>query len=60
MTKADDKIDATAAAAKGRAGKVIDDVADLASRAASKAKHQARVAGEKVKHAGERILKLAE
>ena len=60
MTKADDKVDAAAAAARVKAGQVIDDVADLATRAAAKAGQHVRAAGEKVKHAGERILKLAE
>ncbi len=37
MTKADDKVDAAAAAARVKSGQVIDDVADLATRAAAKA-----------------------
>lgn len=67
MTNADSKIDAAAVAAKAKASKVIDDVADLATRAAGKAGEKVQEAGEKVKEAGakvssagERILKLAE
>ena len=55
MTKADDKVDAAVTAARVKAGQVIDDVADLATRAAAKAGAQVHAAGEKVRDAGEKL-----
>ncbi|MBI3504404.1 MAG: hypothetical protein HY059_06145 [Proteobacteria bacterium] len=60
MNKTQQKIDAATVAAKQKAADVIDDVADLASRAAVKAGHAAHAAGTKVKDTGEKIIKATE
>ena len=60
MTKASDKIDAAAAAAKQKADQLIDDAARLAAKVAAKAAPKVHAAGDKMKRTGDRILKLAE
>jgi hypothetical protein len=60
MNKTKRKIDDAAIAAKRKAGEVINDVADLATRAADKAGQAAHTAGTKVKDAGEKLMKATE
>jgi hypothetical protein len=60
MDKAKQKIDDAAIAAKKKAGEVINEVADLATRAAAKAEHAAHAAGTKVKDAGDKLMKATE
>jgi hypothetical protein len=55
-----DKIGELSKTGKARIGTAIDDVADVASHAAEKGKKLAHDAGEKVKDAGEKILKLVD
>ncbi len=67
MTNANDKIDLATKAAKLKAEKVIDDIAEVVVLAAAKAgqhMHDAgarvRDAGEKVRNAGDKLMKATD
>ena len=60
MTKANDKINATAKAAKVKTDRVIDNIAEAVAHAADKAGRHVHDAGAKVKNAGYKLTKLAD
>jgi hypothetical protein len=60
MTKANDKINSAANAAKVKTERVIDDIAGAVAHVADKAGRHVHDAGVKVKDAGEKLAKLAD